>query len=66
VFEFFSLFLDFSLLGMGAVTALVWFYNPYASVLNILPIYLLYNAIRVPGLNRRVKEMEAQLAQAGD
>jgi hypothetical protein len=66
VFEFFSLFLDFSLLGMGAVTALIWFYSPIATLLNILPLYLLYNAIRVPALNRQVQEMEARMAQSGD
>jgi hypothetical protein len=66
VFEFFSLFLDFALLAMGAVTALVWFYNPFATILNVLPLYLLYNAIKVPALNRQVQEMESQMAQSGD
>ena len=66
VFEFFSLFLDFVLLGMGAVTALIWFYNPFATILNVLPLYLLYNAIRVPGLHRRMQQMESQMAQSGD
>jgi hypothetical protein len=66
VFGFFTLFLDFTLLAMGAVTALIWSYNPFAAGLNILPLYLLYNAIRVPALIRRVEEMENQLAQSGD
>jgi hypothetical protein len=43
---------------MGAVTALVWQSSPYAAVLNILPLYLLYNALRVPRLKRQVQEMK--------
>ena len=66
VFGFFTLFLDFTLLSMGAVTAFIWFSNPFASLLNILPLYLLYNAIRVPALSRRVEELEKQMAQSGD
>ncbi len=66
VFEFFSLFLDFTILSMGAVTALIWFYNPFAAILNVLPLYLLYNAIRVPALKRQIAEMDSQKAQSGD
>ena len=58
VFEFLTLFLDFTVLSMGAVTALVWQSSPYAAVLNILPLYLLYNALRVPRLKRQVQEMK--------
>jgi hypothetical protein len=54
VFGFLTLFLDFTILSMGGVTALIWFYNPFASLLNILPLYLLYNALRVPALERQV------------
>jgi len=66
VFEFYSLFLDFTILAMGAVTALVWLSNPLASLLNVLPQYLLYRAIQVPALERRVQELERQMAQTGD
>jgi hypothetical protein len=66
VFGFFTLFLDFTILSMGVVTAFVWFTNPFAAFLNILPLYLLYNAIRVPALARRVEELESQMAQSGD
>ena len=66
VFAFFTLFLDFTLLSMGAVTAFIWFTNPFASLLNILPLYLLYNALRVPALTRQVENMEQQMAQSGD
>jgi hypothetical protein len=66
VFEFYSLFLDFTILAMGAVTALVWISNPLASLLNILPLYLLYRAIQIPALERRVQELERQMSQTGD
>jgi hypothetical protein len=58
VFGFLTLFLDFTLLAMGAVTALIWFYNPFAALLNILPLYLLYNALRVPALKRQLQEIK--------
>jgi hypothetical protein len=57
VLEIFALFLDFTLLSMGTITALLWQSSPFVSVLNILPLYLLYNAIRVPALKRQLQEM---------
>jgi hypothetical protein len=54
VFGFLTLILDFTVLSMGAVTALIWNSNPFAALLNILPLYLLYNALRVPALQRQV------------
>jgi hypothetical protein len=65
VFGFLTLFLDFTVLSMGAITALVWQSSPYAALLNILPLYLLYNALRVPALTRQVQEMKTIRAQAG-
>ena len=58
VFVFLTLFLDFTVLSMGAVTALIWFYNPFASLLNILPLYLLYSALRVPALERQLADIK--------
>jgi hypothetical protein len=63
VFGFLTLFLDFTVLSMGVITALVWQYNPLISVLNILPLYLLYNALRVPALKRQLQEMQSSNAQ---
>jgi hypothetical protein len=63
VFGFFTLFLDFTVLSMGTVTALLWQYNPLASLLNILPLYLLYHALRVPALIRQLQEMKTIHAQ---
>jgi hypothetical protein len=61
VFGFLTLFLDFTILSMGAVTALVWFTNPFAAVLNVLPLYLLYQAVRVPQLERRLEVVEQKI-----
>ena len=58
VFGFLTLFLDFTVLSMGAVTALIWVDNPFAALLNILPLYLLYHALRVPALMRQLQEMK--------
>jgi hypothetical protein len=57
VFGFMPLALDFILLTMGAATALIWLSNPFAALLNVLPLYLLYNSIRVPALKRKLAEM---------
>jgi hypothetical protein len=71
VFEYFNFFLDFTLLSMGGVTALVWFDNPFAALLNIPPLYLLYNSIRVPALKRQLEELKTintplELETSGD
>jgi hypothetical protein len=58
VFGFLTVFLDFCVLSMGTITALVSRTNPFAAVLNVLPLYLLYNALRVPALQRQVREMQ--------
>jgi hypothetical protein len=60
VFGFLTLFLDFTILSMGAATALIWVNNPFAAVLNILPLVLLYHALRVPALMRQVEELKKQ------
>ena len=64
VFGFLTLFLDFTVLSMGSVTALAWAYNPLASLLNILPLYLLYHALRVPALMRQLQEMKNQVGKS--
>jgi len=58
VFGFLTLFLDFTVLSMGSVTALIWLYNPFAALLNILPLFLLYHALRVPVLMRQLQELK--------
>ena len=65
VLGFFTLFLDFAVLSMGTVTASIWAASPFTSVLNILPLYLLYNALRVPALERQVQKLKQTNIQMG-
>lgn len=65
VFGFLTLFLDFTVLSMGVVTALIWQTGQFAALLNIPPLYLLYTALRVPALQRQLREMKSIRAQVG-
>jgi hypothetical protein len=62
VFDFLTLATDFTLLGLGAASALIYLVNPFAALLNVIPVYLLYQALKVPALGRRVQDLEARLA----
>jgi diguanylate cyclase (GGDEF)-like protein/putative nucleotidyltransferase with HDIG domain len=53
VFDFFPLMLDFTLFGMGAVSAIIWLANPYAMIMALLPLYLIFSTLRVPALERQ-------------
>ncbi|HJW91943.1 MAG TPA: diguanylate cyclase [Anaerolineales bacterium] len=53
VFDFFPLMLDFILLCMGVGAAVVWMLNPFAVVLTLLPLYLIYSTLKVPALERQ-------------
>jgi hypothetical protein len=64
VFDPMTLMIDFSMLGMGAVTALVWQVNPFAVAFNLIPLYLIHNALRVPALQRKVEMLEASLKES--
>jgi diguanylate cyclase (GGDEF)-like protein/putative nucleotidyltransferase with HDIG domain len=55
VFEFFPLILDLTLLSFGASLSFVWMYNPYALILFLIPIYMIYSTLRVPALERKTE-----------
>jgi diguanylate cyclase (GGDEF)-like protein/putative nucleotidyltransferase with HDIG domain len=55
VFEGFTLMLDFTLLIMGAGAAVVWSFSQPAIVLIVIPLYLIYNTLRVPALERQTE-----------
>ena len=63
VFELLTLSLDFTLLTLGAVTALTWSYNPFLSMLNVPLLYPLYRTLGLPALTRRLQEMKKQNIQ---
>ena len=53
IFDFFPLTLDLALLYFGASLTIVWNYNPFALVLFLIPLYLIYSTLRVPALERK-------------
>jgi diguanylate cyclase (GGDEF)-like protein len=53
VFDRLTLIIDATLFAMGAGGALIWLVNPYATLLAIIPIYLIYSTLRVPALQRQ-------------
>lgn len=61
VFDFLTLATDFTLLGLGAASALIFLVNPFGALLNVIPVYLLYQALKVPALGRRIQNLEARL-----
>lgn len=55
VFGSLTLMLDFSLLCIGAVAALLWRLNPYSIFLGAIPLYLIHSALRMPALKRQTE-----------
>ena len=53
IFDPLPLVIDLSLLSLGALLVLVWEENPYSLLLFALPIYLIYDTMRVPALERQ-------------
>ncbi len=65
VFDFLSLATDFTLLGLGAASAILFLINPFGAILNVIPVYLLYQALKVPALSRRIQHLETRLDNMG-
>lgn len=55
IFRLFPLMLDFTLMCLGAAAAIIWQATPYAIVLALLPLYLIYTTLRVPALERQTE-----------
>ena len=55
VFGWMTLLLDFGLLCLGAIAALIWLVNPATIMLIFVLAYLLYTALRVPALQRQAE-----------
>ena len=55
VFDPLCLIIDFTLMGMGTASALIWIINPSAAILNTIPLYLIYSTLRVPALQRQAE-----------
>ncbi|MGW8144722.1 MAG: GGDEF domain-containing protein, partial [Anaerolineales bacterium] len=55
IFDILPLMIDYTLLCMGAGTALIWSFNPFAIPLILLPLYLIFTTLRVPALERETE-----------
>ncbi len=55
IFDILPLMIDYTLLCMGAGTALIWTLNPFAIPLTILPLYLIFTTLKVPALERKTE-----------
>ena len=55
IFGLLTVMIDFTLLGLGVVAALIWTINPSAVLLVIIPLYLIYKTLQVPNLQRQTK-----------
>ncbi len=55
IFSFYPLLMDCVLLSMGAGAAVLWVFNPAATFLVLLPLFLVYKTLRVPALERQTE-----------
>jgi len=55
VFGMLTLMIDFTLLGLGIVAAIIWSINPSAVLLLIIPLYVIHKTLQVPSLQRQTK-----------
>jgi diguanylate cyclase (GGDEF)-like protein/putative nucleotidyltransferase with HDIG domain len=55
IFDVLPVMIDYTLLCMGAGTALIWVLNPFAIPLTILPLYLIFTTLKVPALERKTE-----------
>jgi hypothetical protein len=44
-------------------SALLWMVNPAAILFNLIPLYLFYNALKVPRLQRQVAQLQDKLEE---
>ncbi|HSB67218.1 MAG TPA: diguanylate cyclase, partial [Anaerolineales bacterium] len=55
MFDFLPLMIDYTLLCLGGMAAMIWSFNPYAVVLFLLPLYPIYSTLKVPALERKTE-----------
>ncbi|HVN16457.1 MAG TPA: diguanylate cyclase [Anaerolineales bacterium] len=55
VFDFFPLMMDLTFLTFGAMLTMVLKVNPYALILFMFPLYLIYATLRIPALERKTE-----------
>lgn len=52
IFNFIPLMIDFAMLCMGITGGLLWESNPYLTLFILVPLYLIYNTLQIPSLER--------------
>ncbi len=55
IFDIFPLMMDLTFLTFGAMLDIVWNTNPYAMILIMFPLYLIYMTLRIPELERQTE-----------
>jgi diguanylate cyclase (GGDEF)-like protein/putative nucleotidyltransferase with HDIG domain len=66
VFGSLTLMIDFTLIGLGTATAVIWGINPYMTLFSLIPIYLIYSTLQVPALQRQTEvDSKTKLYNAG-
>jgi hypothetical protein len=58
VFEATTLLIDITMLGLGVASAMIWMANPLMALLNVIPLYFLYKALRIPDLQRKIEMLQ--------
>jgi len=59
VFGSLTIAIDFTLMCLGGLSAMLWVNSPYMSVLPLIPLYLIYKALKLPALERET-QMDAK------
>jgi len=54
-FSALTLTIDTTLLSLGATSELIWTVSPIASLLPLIPLYLIYRTLRLPALERETQ-----------
>ena len=55
IFNFIPLMIDFAMLCMGITGGLLWGSNPYLTLFILVPLYLIYNTLQIPSLERKTE-----------
>jgi diguanylate cyclase (GGDEF)-like protein/putative nucleotidyltransferase with HDIG domain len=54
-FSSLSFAIDFTLICLGGSSAILWDSNPYMSFIPLIPLYLIYRALKLPALERETQ-----------
>jgi diguanylate cyclase (GGDEF)-like protein/putative nucleotidyltransferase with HDIG domain len=55
IFNTFPLLMDLTFLTFGAMLTMVWNFSPSALILFLFPLYLIYETLRIPALERKTE-----------